>query len=362
MRQEPQRLAALLHEHGQLLSKIKQRKAERERLEARITEAATAARSSALPLVEELVALDGRIHALFTELLARKGQPRRTQKIVRSVYSFLQETGELSPEGAGVEAPGSAAASAGRAPEGTPDSAAEGETPPWATGGVTARRPSAAGAASSLRSLYHRLAEALHPDKVQDEQQKAERTDAMKELTQAYQAGDLALLIELERTWLAPREGAGRKLGAPERTEEEELARRCAELEKTNRALRLQLDEVNRALRALRRSPPAEFVSELKRMARGSKKDPVAAWLDSLREQREGLSELLAFVRSYHEGRIDIWEFERGPRTARWDEEESDVDELDLLQELIAGLAERAQSPRSRRRSRRSGPLRDGLL
>lgn len=302
--------------------------------------------------------LDGQIHGLFTELLARKGQPRQTQKSVRSVYSFLQEIGEISPAGTEEAAgfPGGAAAPTGRAPEGMPDSAAEGEIPPWATGGVTARRPSQAGAASSLRSLFHRLAEALHPDKVQDEQDKEERTHAMKELTQAYQAGDLAQLIELERTWLL---SADRKRESAERTEEEELERRCAQLEKTNRALRLQLDEVNRELRELRRSPPAEFVSELKRMARGSRQDPVEAWLDALREQHEGLSELLAFVRSYHEGRIDIREFERGPHRAPWDQEESGADELDLLQELIVGLAALAQPPRPRRRSRRSSPLRD---
>lgn len=359
VQQEPQRLAALLREHSQLLSKIKQKKAERQRLEQRITEATTAARSHAVPLIEELMKLDGQIHGLFTELLARKPQPRKTQKIVRSVYSFLQASGEISPaaDGAADGAPGSTATATERAPEGRTEDGEEGEIPPWATGGVTARRPSHPGA-SSLRSLFHRLAEALHPDKVQDEQEKTERTDAMKELTQAYQAGDLAQLLELERTWLF---SADRKRATPERTEEEDFLRRCAQLEKTNQALRVQLDEVNRELRELRRAPQAEFVSEIKRMARGSEKDPVMVWLDSLREQREKLSELVAFVRSYHAGRIDLREFERGPQTAPWDDEEPGADELDLLQELLTGLAEMAQAPRSRRRSRRSSSVRQGL-
>lgn len=359
VQKKPQRLAALLHEHSHLLSKIRQKKAERERLEERITAATTAARGHATPLVEVLMELDGQIHGLFKELLARKKQPRKTQKIVRSVYSFLQATGGISAAADEAEEgdPGGAAAAAERAPPGRTEGGAEGEIPPWATGGVTARRPSHPGA-SSLRSLFHRLAEALHPDKVQDEQEKAERTDAMKELTQAYQSGDLAQLLELERTWLL---SSDRKQQTLDRTEEEDLLHRCAQLEKTNQALRLQLDEVNRELRTLRRSPHAEFVAELKRMAGGSKKDPVAVWLDSLREQREALSELLAFVRSYHEGRIDIREFERGPQSARWDDEEPGADELDLLQELIDGLAEMVESPRSRRRSRRSSSMREGL-
>lgn len=362
LQQEPQRLAALLREHGQLLAKIKQKKGERERLEERIRETIRSAQTRALPLVDELLGLDRQIHALFTELLGRKKQPRKAQKIVRAVYSSLQETGEISPagiEGAEEELPDFAATAAAGGPEGAPGSAADGEMPPWATGGVTARRPSQTGAASSLRSLFHRLAEALHPDKVQDEQEKAERTDAMKELTQAYQAGDLAQLLELERTWLL---SLDKRPAAAERTEEAELTRRCAQLEKTNQALRLQLTEVNRELRELRRSPPAAFVSELRRMAAGSGKDPVDAWLEGLQEQREGLVEILDFVRLYHEGRIDLQTFERGPRTARWDDE-PEPDELDLLQELIAGLAELAQArsrrPRGSRGPRKPGPPRD---
>ena len=363
LQKKPQRLAALLHEHSHLLSKIKQRKAEQRRLEERIACVTAAARSSALPLIEGLRELDGQLHGLFGELLARKGQPRKTQKIVRSVYSFLQALGEISPAAADADlgAQDRAATPVEHAPESPPDDGAEGEIPPWATGGVTARRPAThhQGAASSLRSLFYRLAEALHPDKVQDEQEKEERTDAMKELTQAYQAGDLARLIELERTWLLSEDRADRRQGTPERTEEEDLERRCAQLETTNQALRLQLAEVNRALRELRRAPHAEFVSELRRMARGSKKDPVTVWVDALREQHGRLTEVLAFVRSYQEGRIDIREFERGPQTGSWGDEEPEADELELLQEILDGLAAMAPSPRSRRRSRRAGPLRD---
>lgn len=365
LQKKPQRLAALLHEHSHLLSKIKQRKAEQRRLEEHITSVTAAARSSALPLIEGIMELDGQLHGLFRELLARKGQPRKTQKTVRSVYGFLQALGEISPAAADADpgAQGRAAASAEPAPRSTSDEEAEAEIPPWATGGVTARRPGPQhqGTASSLRSLFHRLAEALHPDKVQDEQEKEERTDVMKELTQAYQAGDLARLIELERTWLGSADRADERRGTSEQTEEEDLERRCAQLEKTNQALRLQLAEVNRALRELRRAPHAEFVSELRRMARGSKKDPVTAWVDSLREQHERLTEVLAFVRSYEEGRIDIREFERGPQTGSWGDEEPGADELDLLQEILDGLAAMAQSPRSRRRSRRASQPRDTL-
>ena len=64
--------------------------------------------------------------------------------------------------------------------------ATEDEVPPWATGGSTAKLPVNQAGAQSLRGLFYRLADALHPDKVQDEGDKAQRTEVMKELTQAY--------------------------------------------------------------------------------------------------------------------------------------------------------------------------------
>jgi hypothetical protein len=172
-----------------------------------------------------------------------------------------------------------------------------------------------------LRGLFYRLADALHPDKVQDEERKAERTEVMKELTQAYQAGDLARLIELERTWLR---GVDGEAGRVEASDPDSPERRCAELENRNRALRQQLAEEQAALRALRRSPQGEFLAELRRMAPGQSgaRDPVDAWLAALRQQRDDLRALLRFVRSYCDGQIDLDTFQHGPLPAAMQSED----------------------------------------
>ena len=68
--------------------------------------------------------------------------------------------------------------------------------------GVSARRPDDGAIGQSVRGVFRKLAEALHPDKVQAEEEKRWRTEVMKEITRAYQDGDLARLLELERTWM----------------------------------------------------------------------------------------------------------------------------------------------------------------
>lgn len=221
-------------------------------------------------------------------------------------------------------------------------------------GGATARRPVNQAGAQSLRGLFYRLADALHPDKVQDEGDKAQRTEVMKELTQAYQAGDLARLIELERAWLLGVRGEAQREAATD-TATPEL--RCAELENRNRALRQQLEEEKAALRALRRSPQGEFLAELRRMAPGKTGavDPLDAWLDALRQQRDGLAELLSFVRSYCDGQIDIDTFQRGPRPHAMHLDEG-LDEREIFAEVLATLTGMRRPPKPRSRSRGQKP------
>jgi len=354
VQQAPQRVAALLREHQQLLTKIKQKRAERARLAERIEVAMASGQRDGVPLFNELVALDQQVHALFAELLARKKQPRKTQKIVREAYEILQELGQISPAWAMPQSPGDAEPKTDESPghDGHPSS--EDEIPPWAMGGATAKRPVNQAGAQSLRGLFYRLADALHPDKVQDEGDKAQRTEVMKELTQAYQAGDLARLIELERAWLLGVRGEAQREAATD-TATPEL--RCAELENRNRALRQQLEEEKAALRALRRSPQGEFLAELRRMAPGKTGavDPLDAWLDALRQQRDGLAELLSFVRSYCDGQIDIDTFQRGPRPHAMHLDEG-LDEREIFAEVLAALTGMRRPPKPRSRSRGQKP------
>jgi hypothetical protein len=65
-------------------------------------------------------------------------------------------------------------------------------------------------AKKSVRSLYLSLAKVLHPDAEPDESAKAGKERLMKEVTAAYEAGDLHTLLRIEGEWIR-RESANAK-------------------------------------------------------------------------------------------------------------------------------------------------------
>ena len=147
-----------------------------------------------------------------------------------------------------------------------------------------------------MRGLFRKLAEALHPDKVQVEEERERRTEAMKEITRAYQDGDLARLWSWsERGWsvhlVSPIEGV------------DEIERRCAAaVERTNEALRTQLDQLTWELKDLRRSPQAELFSQAERAAKGTGMTPVEWMVQDASAQLEQLRKLIGFVTSFRDG------------------------------------------------------------
>ena len=60
------------------------------------------------------------------------------------------------------------------------------------------REAEAQQATQSVREIYRKLASALHPDRETDERQRTEKTALMQRVNQAYTAGDLLALLELQ--------------------------------------------------------------------------------------------------------------------------------------------------------------------
>lgn len=350
LQERPERLSSLLREHQQLLTKIKQKRRELQRLTERMQTTLAEASRRVAPLLAEIERLDGELHVLFTELLARKRQPRGVTAAVKRIYQTLQRAGVLSPA-APAPAPTyeqRARASAGR----WESTAADGEPE---AGGYSAPRPGAreGTAGQSLRGLFHRLAAEVHPDRAQHEDEKARRTEAMKELTRAYQDGDLARLLELERIWLV----AGELPAA--RDELSDLDDRCATLERTNAALRSQLDQIKKELKELRRSPQAVLLSDLERSAARTGEDQFASAITEAQEHVDHLRELLDFVGKFRAGAIDLDELLAGPPSTR-DQGPDELDDLDDLLDfdslLRDALKQRSPRGKSRRRASRTGP------
>jgi hypothetical protein len=222
-----------------------------------------------------------------------------------------------------------------------PWAAADGP-PPSGAGGFSARPAGEGAAGRSVRELFRNLARALHPDTVQDEHEKAKRTEIMKEVSRAYEDGDLARLLHLERTWLA---------GAAIAPEADEVDRRCDAMARTNDALRAQLADVTEELKELRRSPLVQMLKDLEDSLGRVEDGGLDAFAASVEAEVARLQQLCDFVRAFRDGKMDLDDFAAGPPSAAIDEDEPDED---AVLELLAGLMAEAGATSGRKRRRRS--------
>jgi hypothetical protein len=334
------KLEALQKEHERLLRDIAKRKAACALAEQAARDAATAFQLRVEPLRTAFYATVKELRAIFASLLAQDSRlNKRDRARVRRLYQ------ELMPELGDDDAASDFADEPGEPDFGEPRSSwhgARGEeraTDP----DFSAPKPSEKGA-GVLRAVFRRLAIALHPDKVQDPEQKEQRTAVMKEITRAYEAGDVARLLELERNWLAH---------TPPADDPDGLLRRVARLLGANTELRKQLRALTAQLKSLKQSLPRAPVSK-KRRSRSAASEPseTEVLLGELERELDKVRTLRDFAQSFVEGRIDIDDFVRGPVAARASNE-------DELLEFLAQIIEEAREPepheRRGRRARR-GP------
>ena len=287
-----ERLAALEREQRRLLRDIAQKKRSIERLELNAAALAAQVAASVQPLLEEHRDLCKEIHGLFEKLL---GDPDRSfvrkRRKLEVVYRTLIELGLIG------DAEDTAESDFGRD-----------DLPPFAAGagGYSASKETAGPGFESLRSVFRRLAAKLHPDRVRDEHEKLERTATMKELTRAYESGDLARLLELERNL------AQTTTDASTSTDEA----RCANLERALAELRNQLRELSRDAKALKRSGPLAAVADFTRRPSDGPDAVVQELVADAEEDLKLLRELRDFVRAFHEKRISFDAFVAGPSFA----------------------------------------------
>jgi HAMP domain-containing protein len=272
---------ALRRERDRLLREIGRRRRELERSMQRMAETLRASRERLSPILSKHREVELEVHALFAELLSDRKLSKLRRAEVRRLYRSLQSQGLLDVPPSRVDASQA---------EGTDFEG--GELPPG--GGYTAPRPEGEeGTRFSLRALFKRLALALHPDRVQHEEEKARRTEAMKEVTRAYETGDLARLIEIEQRW-----GASSEADSAGEVEAAEKS-----LERTVAELKGQLRDVLAELRALRRSEPFRAAQNLRRVA-ATGVDPAEVFVISAERDLDRLSDIKNCLHAFVAGRL----------------------------------------------------------
>ncbi|MEN9580626.1 MAG: Chaperone protein DnaJ [Pseudomonadota bacterium] len=144
-----------------------------------------------------------------------------------------------------------------------------------------------------LRSLFKRLALALHPDRVQSEPERQARTRLMQEVTAAYGCGDLAALLAIEKRWMPASQPAAS--GDPR-----EWVRR---LRQANAELRSQLKSLADQLKELVQDPRPKTGAK---RSQGTSVDPVVQHLNEIRFEAERLLEI---ARAFRAREISVTQF-----------------------------------------------------
>jgi hypothetical protein len=294
------RAEELSKERARLLREVQKKQRQLEEVRARTRQLADEAVARMEPLLLRQRRLAEELERLFEELLSGPGLTARARRQLSRLRRALELQGVLEPRYDDEDGEG------GEDEESPPfqhdwhhpgRDGAHGERR-----GPGAAPPEVAGARQvgqqrrSLRDIFRSLARAVHPDQARQEDERVRRTEVMKQVTRAYEDGDLARLIELETAWQGER--ALSDGGDPEL--------RCQELSRLNRELLAQLRDVTRDLRDAKR--------DLLEAEEAHPADEVLALAQLELDDLEGVCELL---RRFREGRVSVSDLVDGPLPPR---------------------------------------------
>jgi len=268
---------------------------------------------------QEHVEVDREVHERFQQAMAKPGLSKANRARVRGLYEELQRDGVLAPPPSepvtedNCPCPACTAARAAqgeRKEAGQPgwndaeagaegfDGAPAGRSP--FEGGPAGGMPADHAAAAKperdkgLRALYHTLARQYHPDRAEDEAERAARGAVMREVNDAYHSGDTQRLLELSRELGVDVEGLVGGAGLLH-----ELVQ--------------QYELLKADLRALRASFLGTLVVDTRRAVRDRTEPPLDMLLECEVAMRDELRRIRDFVGDFVEGRISLKTLMAGP-------------------------------------------------
>ncbi|MEM7727307.1 MAG: J domain-containing protein [Cyanobacteria bacterium P01_A01_bin.45] len=311
------RLEELEKENFWLLKQIKRKRTELKNFVEQMRSLGTEIFTRSAPSLNKVAEIDKEIHTLFAEIFNTRKFGKKSKKDVEAVYVNLQMAGIISP----------------RQNTFTEDELAdeesdffdgeqqEDDSPPFGAGFYgggnapgemgdddSSAREDRKSDSKSIRKAFLRLAEIFHPDKVNDDQTQTEYTEIMKEINAAYQEGDLARLLEIEK-----QHQVGEKISG---NGEDGLSKRCNLLEKDNEFLKEQYDNLKQELRSVKRTPEGTMVSDFRR-AKKEGVDPIAMMIEQVESETEVISSIRDFIRDFKDKKVSIKEFLQGPPVLR---------------------------------------------
>jgi hypothetical protein len=322
------RLEGLEKEHQSLLKKIKRKRTELNNFVEHMRSLATEVFQRATPSFTKMSELDKEIHNLFAEIFATRKFGKQTEKKVRAVYLNLQMTGIISPKLEREDSEQELNEMFDNFQQEPDFSQEENAHHQYRQTQKELENPFGVRSDESrkIRQTFLRLAEIFHPDKVKDSERQMNHTEIMKEINKAYQEGDLARLLEIEK-----KHQVGEFI---DNNSEDDLTRKCKTLEQQNEILITQYENLKRELRLAKNTPEGAMVSDSRKAAKLGI-NTIDQMLDSIELQINLVTEIRDFVNQFKHQKITIKEFVNGPESLYSLKQEMMED---LLEQMLSEL------------------------
>ncbi|NEU84489.1 J domain-containing protein [Nostoc sp. UIC 10630] len=322
------RLEFLEKEHQSLLKQIKRKRTELKNFVEQMRSFGTEFLNKATPSFRKMAELDQEIHALFEEIFTTRKFGKQTLKDIQAVYRDLQVTGAISLK------PNSQQLATLDESFDNEDSQSDFSKETSEQQHQSWQGQQSVDYASfvrtddqrKIRQTFLKLAEIFHPDKARDSETQKSHTEIMKEINKAYQEGDLARLLEIERSQ--------QPLKIIDNNNEDDLTRRCRTLEQHNQILLAQYEKLKQELRLTKNTPEGTMVCNSRKAAKKGI-DPMAAIVETIESQINVVSGIRDFVKGFKEKKITIQEFLYGPVSLR-STDESILE--DILEQMLSEL------------------------
>ena len=323
-------LAGLEKEHQSLLKQIKKKRTELNNFVEKMRSLATEVFHRVSPNMKTMAELDAEIHALFAEILNTRKMGKQTQKNIQSLYRSLQMGGIISYKPIEEEDDDDDDELDELFEDNDAQENHQRRRQFWEAE-QDSESPTVARTDESrkIRQTFLRLAEIFHPDKVKDNETQMTHTEIMKEINKAYQDGDLARLLEIERKY-----EVGETI---DNNSEDDLSRRCKNIEQHNQILKNQYEKLKQELRLAKNTPEGSMVADYKKAAKQGV-DCIELMLETIQSQTKIVVEIRDFVQDFKDKKITIKEFLAGPESLRSVQEDMMEELLERMMEEFGGM------------------------
>ncbi|MEM7714281.1 MAG: J domain-containing protein [Cyanobacteria bacterium P01_A01_bin.68] len=305
------RLEALEKEHQWLLKQIKKKRTEQKNFLEQMRSVATEIHSRCTPCFQKMASLDEEIHSIFDEILTKRKLGKQTRRNIEQVYRSLQVAGIISVKFNPSEGHTLEDFFEMEEEENNFSDSKNGESDTYegSEQQYQQAQPDFSSAtrnseSKKIRQTFLRLAEIFHPDKVTDSDIQMHHTEIMKEINKAYQDGDLARLLEIERLHQVEESFSINS--------EDDLTRQCNKLEQHNDFLKNQYENLKGELRLAKNTNEGQMVSGYRKAVKEGI-DPINQTVEQIESEIEVISSICNFIKDFRDKKITIKDFLAGP-------------------------------------------------